>query len=150
MFDEEVYGYSRKQAIEDGVLLDLSHIAGYIGFNMPLAVTPSVWSEFIDGVKPGFAAYDPQLSESEKNRNMICLAIALRNGIVESKKTATGDETTLYYRLEREENGDYKVHVGRTWEWVEQQKLAGTVLKMVCGPGDNLEPVLTVMDHTED
>lgn len=47
-----IYGYSREQAIEDGVLVDLSEWAsadkGFIGgFKCPVAVTSSLW----DGIE---------------------------------------------------------------------------------------------------
>lgn len=46
IFGDAVTSYSRKQAIEDGVLVDLSAEAQIIGFVIPVACTSSV-SEFI-------------------------------------------------------------------------------------------------------
>ena len=39
--------YTRAQAIEDGVLIDVSEMAKQAGFTIPLAVTASVWNEHI-------------------------------------------------------------------------------------------------------
>lgn len=42
---EPIFSYSRKQAIEDGVLIDLSHFGGITqAWKHPIACTASVWS----------------------------------------------------------------------------------------------------------
>ena len=44
---ELIYSYSRKQAIEDGVLVDVSEMAKEAGFKFPVAMTNTVWTELI-------------------------------------------------------------------------------------------------------
>ena len=39
--------YTRAQAIEDGVLIDVSKMAKEAGFTIPVAVTAAVWNEHI-------------------------------------------------------------------------------------------------------
>ena len=39
--------YTRAQAIEDGVLIDVSKMAKEAGFVIPVAVTDAVWNEYI-------------------------------------------------------------------------------------------------------
>lgn len=41
---EVIHAYTRAQAIEDGVLVDLSGLASEAGFRWPLAVTQAVWA----------------------------------------------------------------------------------------------------------
>ena len=40
--------YTREQALEDGVLVDVSVLAREAGFKIPVAVTASVWADCID------------------------------------------------------------------------------------------------------
>ena len=48
LFDDTdlVFSYSRRQALEDGVLVDVSEMAREAGFRYPVAITRAVW----DGV----------------------------------------------------------------------------------------------------
>ncbi|MHB1948849.1 MAG: DUF6573 family protein, partial [Gammaproteobacteria bacterium] len=39
--------YKRAQALEDGVLIDISNMAREAGFTIPVAVTNAVWSDYI-------------------------------------------------------------------------------------------------------
>lgn len=41
---EVIHAYTRAQAIEDGVLVDLSDLAREAGFRFPVAVTLGVWA----------------------------------------------------------------------------------------------------------
>ena len=41
--------YTRAQAIEDGILVDVSDTAREAGFNIPVAVTRTVWTYGDDG-----------------------------------------------------------------------------------------------------
>ena len=41
---EVIHAYTRAQAIEDGVLVDLSDLAREAGFRFPVAVTQGVWA----------------------------------------------------------------------------------------------------------
>ncbi|MCG3197066.1 MAG: hypothetical protein GHCLOJNM_01550 [bacterium] len=38
-----VFSYTRRQALEDGVLVDVSELAREAGFKLPVAVTSEVW-----------------------------------------------------------------------------------------------------------
>lgn len=44
---ELVYTYSRAQAIDDGVLVDVTETAREAGFRIPVALTASVWAECV-------------------------------------------------------------------------------------------------------
>jgi len=50
---EIISSYSRAQAIEDGVLVDVSDVAREAGFTFPVAITDTVWNLYVkvpDGV----------------------------------------------------------------------------------------------------
>ena len=46
-FGPVISAYTRAQAIEDGVLVDVSDTAREAGFNIPVAVTRAVWNRLI-------------------------------------------------------------------------------------------------------
>lgn len=43
-----IYSYTRKQALEDGVLVDVTEIAKEAGFKVPVAVTNTLYTEYIE------------------------------------------------------------------------------------------------------
>ena len=119
-----ISSYSRAQAIEDGVLVDLTPWARETGFRYPAACTASVWHGYV--VPP---AGTQELGQSERGRAhdlLWMLYCAIRRG-------ADGDQ--LQFRV---------IFLQASGE---QQTVT---LKSVCGPGDDGEPVLTVMLPNED
>ena len=42
-----IFSYTRAQAIEDGVLVDLTEWAAETGFKIPVACTATVWHQYI-------------------------------------------------------------------------------------------------------
>ena len=47
-FGEPVSVYTREMAINDGVLVDITDTAKEAGFSIPVAVTNSVWHQYIE------------------------------------------------------------------------------------------------------
>ncbi len=45
--NDTTYWYTRKQAIEDGILIDVTITAQEAGFNWPVAITSAVWYRYI-------------------------------------------------------------------------------------------------------
>ena len=43
-FDPAIFAYTRAQAIEDGILVDVSETAREAGFRIPVAITRTVWN----------------------------------------------------------------------------------------------------------
>jgi len=116
--------YSRAQAIEDGVLIDVSELAGEAGFKFPVAVTCGLWAEAIEPDEASKA-----IGQSEIGRLWDILLI-LRMAI----RKAVNIYTILFNPL--------FVFNG--------QKPIAKQLKAVCSPGDDLEPVITIMLPNED
>ena len=46
-FGPVIFAYTRAQAIEDGILVDVSDTAREAGFNIPVAVTRAVWDSLV-------------------------------------------------------------------------------------------------------
>ena len=119
-----IYRYTRKQAIEDGVLVDLTEWSKETGFTIPVACTAAVWNQYItppEGTK--------ELGQSERGRAHDVLWMLY----VAIKRSQSGDR--LLYKL-------MFLQAPNRHETVE--------LKTICGPGDDGEPVLTIMLPTED
>ena len=119
-----IFRYTRAQAIDDGVLIDLSSWARETGFTIPVACTAAVWNQYI--VPPEGTR---ELGQSERGRAHDVLWM-------------------LFCAIRRSRGGDrllYKLI------FLQAPNRHETVqLKTVCGPGDDGEPVLTVMEPHED
>ena len=117
-----IYSYTRKQAIEDGVLIDVSKMAQEAGIKHPVAVTYKLWYEYIEP--------DPEaksLDQSIEGRLWDVLWMF-------RVKAFVSVDSQFQFRV-------YFI-MGKEVKLVE--------LKAVCGPGDNLEPVITIMLPEED
>jgi hypothetical protein len=126
MFEESdlIHRYTRAEAIADGVLIDVTPTAREAGFKYPVALTAAAWVKCV-AVPPGVACQD------ESGRlwdvlNLLRCAIRASDG---------GAEVRFGVHV-RNDNGEGMPPLVR--------------LKALCGPGDQGEPVLTVMLPDED
>ena len=119
-----IFQYSRAQAIEDGVLIDLTEWAKETGFKIPVACTAAVWNGYIVPTER-----TRELGQSERGRAHDLLWM-LFNAI---RKDGSGD--SLLFQVMFLQTPHRHVIVK---------------LKSVCGPGDHGEPVLTIMLPGED
>jgi hypothetical protein len=123
-----IFSYTRAQAIEDGALVDLTEWAKEAGFRIPVACTSAVWHEYI--VPPeGTRA----LGQSERGRAHELLWM-MCNAIRASKHSDETDDL-LHFKV-------IFLQAPRRQETV--------TLNAICGPGDDGEPVLTIMLKNED
>ena len=122
--DNVIYAYTRAQAIADGVLVDVSKLAKEAGFKIPVAVTCGVWAECV-AVPNGVTCQD-------ETGRLWDVLIMLRHAIA---KNSDGDRV------------DFAVHVRND---NEERTPPLVSLYALCGPGDDAEPVVTVMLPTED
>ena len=122
VFGPVISKYTRAQAIADGVLVDVSKMASEAGIMHPTAVTAAVWGEYVQ-VPEGVTCQD------EDGRLWDIL-----NMFRFAAKKAKGESTLMFEVLIR--NDDRK------------PKLVS--LKAICGPGDTLAPVLTILLPNED
>ena len=116
-----VYAYTRAQAIEDGVLVDVSKTAQEAGIKWPVALTSEVWA-LIEDIPEKHAHEDIQ------GRLWDVLWMA-RCAMAKSDRPST---ETLYRLI---------LHNNETDE---------VQLKIVAGPGDSGEPVITIMLPDQD
>ena len=129
-FGEVIHAYTRKQAIEDGVLIDVTEMAREAGFRWPVAVTAAVWA---DCVAWSDEDNDRQAYQDESGRLWDLLFVASY-----AVKTARQDTGLLMYDIWR---------VPRDGRSTDSQLVS---IKLVAGPGDHGEPVITIMQPHED
>ena len=127
LFDDApvIYSYTRRQAIEDGVLIDLTEWAKQTGFSIPVACTAAVWNDYVVP-PPG----TEELGQSERGRAhdlLWMLWVAIR------QKPASSDRLT------------YQVIFLN-----KHRKHETVTLKAICGPGDRGEPTMTILLQHED
>lgn len=117
-----VYAYTRRMAIDDGVLVDVSDTAKEAGIRFPVALTEKVFNEVVtpDEVSQG-------QGQDEAGRLWDVLWM-MRHAAARSL-----DSLLLYSVLV-----------------VQKGRQESVRLKAVCGPGDAGEPVITIMFPDED
>lgn len=123
---EVISSYSRAQAIEDGVLVDVTEPAKAYGFKPGVAVTTAVWSTFI---KPDLSGMPEGLAAEVINKRLADLLFAVRVRIAVLEEATKTDRVTLHADTPNGERVEIWAH---------------------CGPGDDAEPVITVMMIGED
>ncbi|MBY0514105.1 MAG: hypothetical protein K2P78_09370 [Gemmataceae bacterium] len=116
-----IFAYSRREAIADGVLVDVSELARRAGFCVPVATTAAVHQQVVR-VPEGVGCQD----ESARLWDVLncCRVAALAH---RSSSSELCFEVLVQYERQR------KVR-----------------LKSVCGPGDDGRPCVTIMLPEED
>ena len=125
-FEEVIDKYTRAMTIENGELVDVSKSDEAIeaGFKCPVALTRMAWYKYVE-VPEGVWGQD------QKGRLWDILYILS----VAAKSNRQSD--TMFFQL----------HVRNS----NREGLPPLVtLKAVCGPGDDGEPVITIMERYED
>lgn len=129
LFGDVIYAYTRAQAIADGELVDVSAMAKQSGFKIPVAVTPTVWNQYIEWTGEDT---NRQTSQDQSGRLWDVLWMLY----VACKRSK--DESYVSYEL-------YVIpRDGRSKSPIL------TNLKSVIGGGDEGEPVITIMLPNED
>lgn len=128
VFGEVISSYTRAQATEDGVLIDVTEAAHRVGFRVPVAITSAVWSDCVE-----WAEIDnsPLFRQTEAGR----LAELL---IAACSAARQGRGARLPFKLVRVPRGGKSRCPGLA------------ALHIHIGPGDCGEPVITVMQPNED
>lgn len=121
-----IFEYSREQAIADGVLVDVSGVAREAGIKYPVCVTRAVWQNYVEVPEKLVGLQDVEGRLWDIVWMFRCAA-------------GRGGGSTLEYQL--------RVMQGQTRTGRPKHELV--TLKAVCGPGDDLAPVVTLMQLDE-
>ncbi len=124
---EVISSYTRRQAIEDGVLVDVSHLAGEAGFRCPVALTHTVFDRHVR--VPEDVPWQDQTGRLWDILWMLKFAI----GRVRNIQQEAPRELHFELFVQNEPNTPKPV-----------------TLKALVGPGDNAEMVMTIMLPEED
>ena len=119
---ETISIYTRQQALEDGVLIDVSDMAREASIRYPVAVTSRLWNEFIVPLE-----VDEHAGQSTNGRLWDVLYLF-----------------AIYARQCRGNWMNYRVG------FVVNGKNVVQPIKSVIGPGDHFEPVITLMLPDEE
>ncbi|WP_437625991.1 DUF6573 family protein [Sorangium sp. So ce1151] len=114
-----IHSYSRKQAIEDGVLVNVTSLAKEAGFKVPVALTAALRARLQPSER------DAQMGQSFDGRLWDVLMVL---------RSCAGDSDTVFF--------DVVV--------AEEDKQCTVHLKAIVGPGDDADPVITIMFQNED
>ncbi|TDC34242.1 hypothetical protein E1211_17915 [Micromonospora sp. 15K316] len=126
---EIIHAYTRAQALADGALVDAGPMAREAGFAAPVALTRAAWEDCV-----GWGDADSERKgtvQDEKGRLWDVLWMA----ISAARRNRGGDRVP--FRLVRVP----RTGTGRQPRLVE--------LTLTIGPGDNGEPVFTIMEPHE-
>ena len=122
---EIIHTYTRAQALADGVLVDVSAQAKEAGFKIPVSLTAAVWADCIFWDQDREGAH-----QDEAGRLWDLLYLAA----LEARRRRNAQVVPF---------GVLRVpHRGSRPELVQ--------ITMHIGPGDNAEPVITIMQPGED
>lgn len=117
-----IYAYTRKQAITDGVLVDVTTLAKEAGFRYHTAMTRTAWEKYVRVPKEcPWQDHDGRLWDV-----LWMLHVAIKR---------SPESNPLYF----------SVMVQNRPGPVEERKL-----KAVCGPDDLAQPCITIMLPNED
>lgn len=130
---EVISTYTRKEAIEDGVLIDVTKMAKEAGIKHPTAITQNLWSSRVE-VPEGLEGI-----QDEKGRlwDVLCM-------FVFAARKATSPDLTYSVLFQAKER---KADIDRGTFNIKMEKVQ---LNAVCGPGDQGEPVITIMLPGDD
>jgi hypothetical protein len=137
---EIISAYSRAQAIEDGVLIDISTLAREAGLKFPVAVSAAVffvlapWAQARRGDIAKPAEGEPLYGQGQSFEGRAWDLLQI-----------------LLYEIRRGQGGE-RVDFAPLFLMPRYTQQRPMPVKMYarCGPGDNGEPVVTVMMPNED
>jgi hypothetical protein len=121
LFGSLIYCYSRAQAIEDGVLIDVTEIAHQVGFRFPVAITCAL----DDRLQP--TRYEVDQDYDARLWDMLWVAVL--NVRWTHYETDTVRFTFTQQEIDPKTGQPQKVDLR---------------LRAVCGPGDEGESVITI------
>lgn len=139
-----IHSYTRAQAIEDGVLVDVSDVAKEAGFKLPVAITHAAWARYVE--VPAGLEMRGQSVEGRLWDVLFMLHLEIQR--------ESGNTTEIHYQLlvAMPDVGDWQANEAlpddRSGLTRSTHRLV--TLKAVCGPGDDPAPVVTIMLPNED
>lgn len=126
LFGAAIHVYTRSQALEDGVLVDVTTIAREAGFRIPVAMSYAAWADAVEWTEVNSKRQTQQDQESRLWDVLWMAYLAARSNAQVSRKA--------FQLLRVPRHGRPRL----------------TTLHMQIGPGDEGKPVITIMLPNED
>ena len=126
-----IHTYTRAEALADGVLVDVTPTAKEAGFKVPTAVTAAVFNECIEWTEEDAKQSRTYQDQAGRLWDVLYLATAKARSLRDRR------QNQLLYELHVVPRPGHDHPRLRT-------------LKLVIGPGDDAEPVATIMLPNED
>jgi hypothetical protein len=130
IFGDVISTYTRAQALEDGVLIDPGTMAAEAGFKWPVAITADAWADCVAWSEDDSAR---QIHQDQDGRLWDVLFMAFY-----AVRTSQESGDRILFQLLRVPRD------GRS------TKAKLVTLRMIVGPGDSGEPVITILLPHED
>jgi hypothetical protein len=143
LWGDPIFSYTRAQAIADGVLVDLTTatddkgqlLCQQAGFKVPVAITRTAWAQTIEAGGSWRPNGDGEVLELKGGQSLTGrLWDVLWMLRVASGKAANTDR--VHFQVLVDANGDGRHEMVRLWA--------------LCCPGDDAQPVITIMLEGED
>ncbi len=143
LWGDPIFSYSRAQAIADGVLIDLTtatdgkgqRLCPQAGFKVPVAITRTAWAQTIEAGGSWRPDGEGEVLELKGGQSLTGrlwdLLWMLR---VASGNAANSDR--VHFQMLVDAEGDGRRETVKLWA--------------LCGPGDDAQPVITIMVEGED
>ena len=129
-FGEVISTYTRAQAIEDGVLIDAGPMAKEAGFNWPVALTAGAWADCV-----AWTDADGQQPVHQDPSGRLWDLLFMASHAIRTRKAPSDRLLFQLYRVPRDGHSTEAVRV---------------TLRLIVGPGDVGEPVITILLPHED
>ena len=129
-FGDVISTYTRTQAIADGVLIDPGNVAREAGIVWPVAITAEAWADCV-----AWTDADTKRQVYQDQSGRLWDVIYMASHAIRNCKERTNELSFQIFRVPRD---------GKS---VESELMT---LKLIVGPGDAGEPVITMLLPHED
>jgi hypothetical protein len=135
-----IYSYTRAQALEDGVLVDVSKLAREAGIKFPVAVSAAVW------------ARDCEVPEWTVGQDVTGRTWDVVWMMRAAARKSEGGEIEFKLHVALPDKGDWQPNedVPERGSDLTRETHRLVTLKALCHPGDDPAPVITIMLPGED
>lgn len=137
MTETAIFVYTRADAIRDGELVDVSAAAREVGFIIPVALTRAAWNRYV------LTHNIPGQDEAGRLWDLLWM---LRLAARAAPKTA--DRISFRFLCRLPSTDEWQHNEAREQDVPVGVRLV--TLESLCHPGDDAEPVITVMIPGED
>lgn len=140
-FGDLIFAYTRAEAIEDGTLVACpDNVSQEAGIKFPVALTHAVWRRYVE--------FDPAATGQDQTRRLWDILWTLRS----AARGADGPGVLFQLHVAMPDRGDWLPNeaVPARGSGLSRSTHRLVTLRGHCGPGDNAEPVITILLPNED